>query len=152
MFFLVCTSKRLWKRFEINVDVQKGALSFTINLINRLIVSSNSCFHPLLSYGNSPQWQPCAFWVYIVGSRCWQNQMCLECSWASLSFALYIVAKLLCFCLCLFDASVELHLMDENMFNDLLIRKWKWISHVIKAYTIHDLYVVEAFITSHLKT
>ena len=79
MFFLVCTSKRLWKRFEINVDVQKGALSFTINLINRLIVSSNSCFHPLLSYGNSPQWQPCAFWVYIVGSRCLQ----IKCAWSA---------------------------------------------------------------------
>ena len=35
----------------------------------------------------------------------------------SLSFALWIVANLLCYCLCLFDAIVELHAMNENTFN-----------------------------------
>ena len=29
-------------------------------------------------------------------------------------FSLYIVAKLLCSCLCLLDAIVELHAMDER--------------------------------------
>ena len=33
----------------------------------------------------------------------------MECSWAPLSFAFQIVAKLICFCLCLLDAIVELH-------------------------------------------
>ena len=31
------------------------------------------------------------------------------------------MAKLLCYCLCLLDAIVELHVMDEKMFNDFLI-------------------------------
>ena len=40
--------------------------------------------------------------------------------------------------------------MDERMFNDFLVGKWKWVLYVIKAYLIHDLcfvHVVEAFIT-----
>ena len=41
----------------------------------------------------------------------------------SIEFALHIVDKLLCFCLCLFDAIVELHAMDDKMFIDLLIGK-----------------------------
>ena len=35
-----------------------------------------------------------------------------------MSFALRIVAKLCCSCLCLLDAIVELHAMDVNMFNN----------------------------------
>ena len=41
---------------------------------------------------------------------------CLECAHAPLSCALHITAKLLCSCLCLFDAIVELHAIDEKMF------------------------------------
>ena len=33
----------------------KGALRFRENLTINVIVSSNSCHHPLLSYGNNPQ-------------------------------------------------------------------------------------------------
>ena len=55
----------------------------------------------------------------------------LECSWAPLSFALHIVAKVLWFCLCSFDAMIELHPMDEELVNDFLIGKWKWFSYVI---------------------
>ena len=47
--------------------------------------------------------------------------MLLEYSWAPLGFALHIVKKLLCFWLCLYDAIVELHAMDEKMFNDFII-------------------------------
>ena len=58
----------------------------------------------------------------------------------SLEFSLWIVGKLLCSCLCLFDAIIELHTMDErNDFNDFLIGKWKWILYVMMAYLIHDL-------------
>ena len=45
--------------------------------------------------------------------------------------------------------------MVEKMFNDFLFEKWNWISYVIKAYLIHDLYVVkvvEAFIALKWKT
>jgi len=41
---------------------------------------------------------------------------------APLSFALHIMAKLLCLCLCLFDAIIELHAMMKKMFNGFLIR------------------------------
>ena len=43
------------------------------------------------------------------------NWIFLECSWAPLSFALQIVAKLIFFCLCLFDAIIELRVMVENV-------------------------------------
>ena len=46
------------------------------------------------------------------------------------------MAKLLCCCFCLFNVVVELHAMDEKMFNDSLIGKQTWISYVIKAYVI----------------
>ena len=42
---------------------------------------------------------------------------------ASLNLALHVVAKLLCFCLCLFDAIVELHAMDDKVFINLLTKK-----------------------------
>ena len=43
-------------------------------------------------------------------------------SWnAPLSFALWIVAKLLCSCLLLFDAIIDLHAMDKKLFNDFLV-------------------------------
>ena len=54
----------------------------------------------------------------------------------------------------MFDAVVELHAMDEKMFTDFLIGKWRWIVYVTKAYLVCDLtftYVVEAFVTSDLK-
>ena len=41
--------------FEVKLDIQKGALGFRENLTLDVLVSSNSRFHPLLSYGYSPQ-------------------------------------------------------------------------------------------------
>jgi hypothetical protein len=41
----------------------------------------------------------------------------------------------------------ELTCIDEKVFNEFLIGKWKYIAYIIKAYTFHDLsfvYVVEA--------
>ena len=37
---------------------------------------------------------------------------------APLSFAHWVVAMLLGFCLCLFDAIIELHALNEKTFND----------------------------------
>ena len=47
----------------------------------------------------------------------------MERSWAPLSFALWIVIELLGSCLCLLDAIIELHAMDETMFIDFPIGK-----------------------------
>ena len=47
----------------------------------------------------------------------------MKLSWAPLSFALWIVVKLLCSCHCFLHAIVELHAMDEKMFNNFLIGK-----------------------------
>ena len=55
-FSLVRTLKMAIKKFEVKVDLQKGrGLRFRI-FFGKLdvLVSSNSHFHPLLSYGNSP--------------------------------------------------------------------------------------------------
>lgn len=46
------------------------------------------------------------------------------------------MAKLLSSCLGLFDIIVVLRAMNENIF---FIRKWKWISCVLKAYLLHDI-------------
>ena len=53
--------------------------------------------------------------------------------------------KLLWRCLCLFDAIVDLHAMDEKMFNDFLIGKWKWISICNKViiYMYGGIYHIE---------
>jgi hypothetical protein len=45
------------------------------------------------------------------------------CSWASLSFALWIVANLLYSCLSWFNISVRLHAMNWKTFIDFLIGK-----------------------------
>ena len=60
----------------------------------------------------------------------------MEHSRAPLCFALWIMAKLLWSCLCLFDAIFELHVMNETIFNDFLIGKSKWILCVINSYLI----------------
>ena len=41
--------------FELNIDVQKGTYVLEKWLTINVLVSSTLCFHPLLSYGNSPQ-------------------------------------------------------------------------------------------------
>jgi hypothetical protein len=46
----------------------------------------------------------------------------LDNSWAPLSYSPWIVAKISCSSLCVFDANVGLHTMDEkNMLNDFFI-------------------------------
>jgi hypothetical protein len=55
MFSLLCTFKEAIRNLEANVDVQMGPLGLlNIKLTIYVIVSSNSCFHLLLSYGDSP--------------------------------------------------------------------------------------------------
>ena len=54
-FSLVRTlRKAIIKNFKAKVDVQKGAPRFYFFVID-VLASSKSHFHPLLSYGNSPQ-------------------------------------------------------------------------------------------------
>ena len=48
----------------------------------------------------------------------------------SLEIYCQIVAKLLCSCLILSNAIAKLHAMDEKIFNDFLIAKWKWVIYV----------------------
>ena len=43
------------KNVEVKVDVQKGALGSQYKLTIDVLVQSNSGFHPLLPYGNSPK-------------------------------------------------------------------------------------------------
>ena len=45
-------------------------------------------------------------------------------------------------CICLFDAIVDLHAMDDKMLNDFRIGKWKWIFYVRNSYSIWDIYFV----------
>ena len=71
--------------------------------------------------------------------------MPLECSWAPLSSSLWTRTKLLCSYLCMFDAIVELHAMNEKMFNDFFIGKCKWILYVIKACLIHVYFIILFF-------
>ena len=54
-------------------------------------------------------------------SKCSTLVIYLSMDLAQLSFALWTVAKLLCSSLCLFDAIVELHAMDEELFNNFCI-------------------------------
>ena len=85
--------------------------------------------------------------MFLLGFGFFYRLEALGAPWASLSYALRFVAKLLCFCLCLFDIIVELYAMDEKYF---VLGKWKWNSCVIKAYLIQDMcfvYVAEAITT-----
>ena len=54
-FSLVCTSRKAIISFEVKIDVQKGGPSCLEKFLTvDILVSSNSCFHPLLSYDHSP--------------------------------------------------------------------------------------------------
>jgi hypothetical protein len=50
------------------------------------------------------------------------------------------VSKLFELYLCLFGVILDLHAMDEKMFNDFLIWKWMCILYVIKSSITLDLY------------
>ena len=54
LFSLVCTFRKAIKNFEAKVNVQNMALRFREQFTMNMLVSSNSHFHSLLSYGNSP--------------------------------------------------------------------------------------------------
>ena len=63
---------------------------------------------------------PFRFCVWVLGLY---NYRLLKLSWACFGFALYIVGKLLCSYLCLFDTIIEefeVHAMDDNI-QDFLI-------------------------------
>ena len=81
-----------------------------------MLDSSNSCFHPILSYGNSPQWLPCPFLLRFAFrftiAILFHLVSTTRGSWAPLIYALWIVAKLLCSLSCLLDAIVALHALD----------------------------------------
>jgi hypothetical protein len=68
-FSIVCIQKGI-KKPEVKVDVQKRVLRFREKI--DMLVSSITCLHPLLSYGNCPRLLPCpfllgfAFWVLGV--------------------------------------------------------------------------------------
>ena len=86
-----------------------------------------------------------------MGSRCLQTRGSWSAHGLPLHVSLQIVANIICFCLCFFDAIIELQAMAENMFNDFIFGNWNWISYVIEEYLIHDLYhayAVEAFTIS----
>ena len=51
----VCTITKAIKNVKVKVDVRKGAHGLERKLTMDVLISSNSCFHSLLSYGNSPQ-------------------------------------------------------------------------------------------------
>ena len=51
-FSLMCTTIMLIIIFEVEVEVQKGALRFREILTIDMLVSSNSYFRPLLPYGH----------------------------------------------------------------------------------------------------
>lgn len=51
----MCTFEKATYLFKVKVDAQKGAPRFKDLKKKDVLVSSNSCFHPLLSYGHSPQ-------------------------------------------------------------------------------------------------
>ena len=60
-----------------------------------------------------------SFYINVI--LCWSFSRLLVCSMVTFLWLL-IFLKLLCFCLCLLDAIVDLHAMNEKMFNDFLIK------------------------------
>ena len=84
-----------------------------------MLVSSR--FHLFLPCDNIPQCLSCPFLLeFAFGFQVFTKWRLLECSWTPFDFAMRNVAKLLCSCLCLFDAIVKLHAMHEKMFNGYL--------------------------------
>jgi hypothetical protein len=153
----VCTFRVAIKNFKVKVNVQKGAVRFRGKKNDNiyLLVSSNLGYYSFLSYDDSPQWLPSTF---LLGFAFGFHDLQTRGSWSAhglcwdLLFGLWLGYD--CSCLCLFDANVEVHAMDEKTFNDFLIEKWRWISSIIKASSIHSsyfVYVVEAFTTLHYK-
>ena len=115
----MCTFKNVVKNVEVKVDVQMGALGCRAKIDNGYVGSIQFTFlssvYQMVTILNHHLVHSC--WGLHLGSRFLQTRG----SWAPLSFALWIVAKLLYSCLCLLDVIVELHAMDEKMFNDFLL-------------------------------
>ena len=103
----MCTFRKVIKYINAKVDVPKGALKCRENLRIDVLVSSNSHFHPLVSYGYNPQWLPLSILVRVCIWVLGQARGSWSAQWAPMSFALHVVAKLLCYCLCLFNVVIE---------------------------------------------
>ena len=58
---------------------------------------------------------------FAFGYQGYTNLRLLKDSWAPLNYNVQIAAKVFFSCLCLLDLIVELHAMNENMFDDFLI-------------------------------
>ena len=120
------TFKKGIKNFEVKVDLQNGALRFKEKkLIIDVLVSSHSRLYSLLSHGNSPQGLPCPFLSgFAFGGLGFYKLEVHGALMSSLEFSsLWVVAKLLCSCLCLFDAINKLHAMDDIIYSDYFIGK-----------------------------
>ena len=63
------------------------------------------------------------FVLICIRGLFFMNRRHLESPWAPLRIALWIVVKLLCYFFVLFDAIIELHAMNEKMFNDFFTSK-----------------------------
>ena len=80
-----------------------------------VLVSRITHSHWLLSYGNSPHDYPIHSCEGLhLCSRFFTHEA-LEALMGSLSSAPHIKAKILCFCVRLFDPVVELHALDEKI-------------------------------------
>ena len=92
-----------------------------------VLVSSNSHFHPLLSYCNNFKWLPHRFLVRVLhlSFEFSQDLRFLEYSWVSLSFAFHIVAMLLWSCPYSFDAIIELRAMNQKKNKIQWLSQWK---------------------------
>ena len=84
--------------FEVKVDVQKGALTLEKQLTVYVLVSSNLCCRPLLSYANSPPMTT----MFILDGLCicvlgFLKVEALGVLVTPLIFSLHIMAKVLLF-------------------------------------------------------
>ena len=93
-----------------------------------MLVSANSCFHMLLSYGNAVNDYLVNFIKFCIWILEFSNWRLLDRSCPLLSFPLELWPSYCALALVLFDAVIELNAMEgKKMFNDFLIGKGKWV-------------------------
>ena len=139
---------------KIRAYVQKRVLGFRGKLTINVLVSSNSHFHPSVSYDKKNlKWQPCSF---LLGFVFWVRGVYeLEVLEVLVSFDLHVVTKLSVFlslfvwCNCWFAC--------YKWWNAQRVLCWKVKVDFIckKLYFIHDLclvYVMETTITFNSTT
>ena len=124
LFSLVCTFRKAIKNFEVKVNVQKWDLRFRARLENRCVSFIQFMFSYVIVIWQCLQWLSYRFAIWILDLQIGGTWIAHVLSCVFLLNCGKVIVLLPFFVWCIIEL---IYAMEEKMFNDFLIGKWKWV-------------------------